>query len=281
MTGQIMLVDLVEQIEPYCKVLALNTDGALVEVDSEENKQLVVDLCHDWERRTKMTLEFDSYPNARLFQRDVNSYIIIPEGHSSKGKGALLKDQSELDYDCPILNKAITAFFKDGIEPLETVFENKNFIDFQKVFVRSSKYRYVYLGAVVEEQKVKNPETNRMNTVRTMVSSGKVLTDKTYRVFASTEESGTLYKSLDYGKNLAKFAGAPENCFIENGDIKGKSTDDYPQLDKLWYVNTIWEKILQFYFPKSIIKSGFFEKVSEEKLEEMKDEVRAKVRSML
>jgi DNA polymerase len=74
---------------------------------------------------------------------------------------------------------------------------------------------------------------------------GVVLNDKSYRVFASTESTGAVYKKKD-GKNPEKFANCPDNCFIENDSVAGVSTDDYPQLNKQWYIDTTWYRIRQF-----------------------------------
>lgn len=273
MTGQIMLVDLIEQIEPFCKIISCNTDGVLVAVNSEEQKEKIVEICHDWEKRTKMVLEFDDYPNSLLFQRDVNNYLIVPNGklEKAKGKGAVVKELSELDYDCAILNKAVRAYLAEGIEPVETIYGNDSLIDFQKIFVKSSAYNYVYVGAKVEEFKEKNPETGRMKTYRKAISLGDVLTDKTFRVFASVESKGTLYKSKEFGKDLAKFAGAPENCFIYNKSVKGLKVSDFPELDRQWYVDAAWDRIIKFYTDR---------KIKPEDVDTVKNEIRQKRKEM-
>ena len=56
-------------------------------------------------------------------------------------------------------------------------------------------------------------------------SGGVVQTDKTFRVFASTDQSkGGLFKvsgkSLGPGKNPEQFANTPEHCFVINDDDK-------------------------------------------------------------
>lgn len=268
MTGQIFLLDLMEQLENVCEIIACNTDSVYVSYE-KENREKIIELCHDWERRTKMVLEYDDFPNCMMFQRDVNNYLIVPDGDLSgmKGKGAVVKTLNELDNDCAILNKAVKAFLAQGIEPAETIYTDDNLIDFQKIFVKSSAYNFVYVGAKVEEFKEINPETGRLKTYRRPTSLGTILTDKTFRVFASMNEVGTLYKSKELGKDLAKFAGAPDNCFVYNKSVKDLKVSDFPELDRQWYIDTTWDKIIQFYTDK---------KIKPESVEEIKNEIRQK-----
>lgn len=82
--GQILLLDLIEHIEPYAQLIQSNTDGILIKMpdgqDEEEWFNLIDDIAWEWEQRTGLTLEFDEY--RKVFQKDVNNYIIVaPDGH--------------------------------------------------------------------------------------------------------------------------------------------------------------------------------------------------------
>lgn len=271
MTGQIFLLDLMENLGDVCEIVACNTDSVYVSYELE-NRDKIIEICHDWERRTKMKLEYEDYVNCLLCQRDVNNYLIIPQDKDKKhvkGKGAVVKSLSELDNDLAIVNKAVRAFFIDGTLPSETVLTSKNLIDFQKIYVKSSKYEYVYWGAEVVEEKRKNPETNRMKTYREMKKEGQILNNKTFRVFASLEKTGTLMKSKGYKKEISRFSGAPENLFVYNKSVKGKTVDEFPELDKMWYINKAWEEIIKFVCSKDEMKKFSFE--------ELKGIARAKV----
>lgn len=271
MTGQIFLLDLMENLGDVCEIVACNTDSVYVSYELE-NRDKIIEICHDWERRTKMKLEYEDYVNCLLCQRDVNNYLIIPQDKDKKhvkGKGAVVKSLSELDNDLAIVNKAVRAFFIDGTLPSETVLTSKNLIDFQKIYVKSSKYEYVYWGAEVVEEKRKNPETNRMKTYREMKKEGQILNNKTFRVFASLEKTGTLMKSKGYKKEISRFSGAPENLFVYNKSVKGKTVDEFPKLDKMWYINKAWEEIIKFVCSKDEMKKFSFE--------ELKGIARAKV----
>ena len=71
------------------------------------------------------------------------------------------------------------------------------------------------------------------------------MTDRSYRIFASTGSEGAVYKKKD-GKNPEKFANCPDNCFIYNESLRDKKTDEFPNLDKKWYIDLAWYRIKQF-----------------------------------
>lgn len=282
LTGQIMLIDLAEQIEGLCEIFNQNTDGIFFIINDLDNKEKIEKLCHDWEKRTRMSLEFDEYE--RIFQSQVNGYIACPKdlfdkkGRPAwKSKGEMVKLTSVLDNNLAVVSKAVNWFFVFGTEPLETIYESKNLIDFQNVFVRQGDYKYVYHNPTIEEVKLEGKKTKE----KIVVDDGVLLTDKTFRVYPVTDKTGSLYKSKEYRKNAGRFAGAPDNLIIWNEKVNGLTVDAIPNLNFDWFIQEAWRRILIFYYSSDLIKPGFFEKVSEEKLEEMKDEVREKVRSML
>lgn len=250
MNGQLMLLDLIEKLEPFCEIINSNTDGVLVKVENEEMKQKCIDVGHDWEKRTKMVLEFEEYKT--VIQRDVNNYIIIPFGelYDKKGKarwkckGAVVKELSILDNDLPIVNEAVKMWFIKGVPPEKTVWDCEDLIKFQKIFKVSSLYKDARLGCTFREESVVG-ENGRKKKVKIWNNDGELLNDKTFRVFASKENVGALYKRKE-GKNPEKFASCPDNCFIENESVIGKKCREYKNLDKEWYINLAWKRIKEF-----------------------------------
>ena len=112
--GQLLLLDLIEKLEPHCKIIQSNTDGILVKLNAKNDKEadeqysLIDDIAYEWEQRTGLTLEFDEY--RRVYQKDVNNYVIAPDGelYDKKGRprwkseGAYVKKLNDLkDYDLP------------------------------------------------------------------------------------------------------------------------------------------------------------------------------------
>ena len=105
---------------------------------------LVDDIAFEWEQRTGLKLEFDEYK--KVFQKDVNNYVIVDfEGHY-KSKGAYVKKLGALDYDLPIVNKALIDFIVNDV-PVEKTISNCNELkEFQQIKKISAKYDCILHG---------------------------------------------------------------------------------------------------------------------------------------
>ena len=58
--GQLLLLDLIEHLEDYCKLIQSNTDGLIIQIpDTDEAFYLIDDICYEWESRTGMGLSSD------------------------------------------------------------------------------------------------------------------------------------------------------------------------------------------------------------------------------
>ena len=222
--GQLLLLDLIEHLENYVDIVQSNTDGILVKLrasnEEEANREFarLDDLCYEWEKRSRMNLEFDEF--REVIQRDVNNYLIVDAKSKYKSKGAVVKKLNDLDYDLPIVNRAVINYFVKGISVKQTVEECSDLRDFQKIVKISSLYLYG-------------------------LHNGKRLTEKTFRVFASNRKTdGIIYKVKTEGANPEKFANTSENCFIDNGEVSGKAIP--PELDKQWYIDLAEKRIKEF-----------------------------------
>lgn len=179
---------------------------------------MILNICHEWERRTRFELEFDEYTT--VIQRDVNNYIIVDKDGHIKRKGAVVKKLSRLDNDLPIVNKAVVDYFTLGIDPYETIMKSNKLIDFQKITKISSKYEYG-------------------------VHNGNILHEKVHRCFASKDTSdGILYKKHPSKTTLDKTPSTPEHCFIINDDVREMKIPN--KLDKNWYVELAQRRIKEF-----------------------------------
>ena len=216
--GQLLLLDLIEKLEDKCKLIQSNTDGLIVKID-KDNEQEILDICHEWEKRTRMTLEYDYY--VKIIQKDVNNYIIVDKDGNYKSKGAYVKKLNDLDNDLPIVNKAIVDYFIKGIEPEKTILACNDLKMFQNVVKVSSKYMYALYG-------------------------DEILKEKCLRVFASKDENDKgVFKLKKEGKNPEKIAGTPIHCFINNEDINIHNRIPR-KLDKNWYVELAKKRINDF-----------------------------------
>ena len=213
--GQLLLLDLMEKLEPYCQIIQSNTDGVLVKLraandqEADEQYALIDDIAHEWEQRTGLTLEFDEF--VKVFQGDVNNYVIIDADGHYKSKGAYVKKLSRLDYDLPIVNKSIVEYLTKGIPIEKTISECDDLKEFQQVKKISNKYKCIIHG-------------------------NKTINEKCVRCFASKNQSdGGLVKLHAVTGRYAKIESTPEHCFLSNGDVNGVKCPD--QLDKGWYIN--------------------------------------------
>lgn len=219
--GQLLLLDLIEHVTdkiPGAKLIQSNTDGVMFKLPNEETIDIYKDVCKEWETRTRMGLEHDLIK--KVIQKDVNNYIIVMDNGKIKSKGAYVKSLNSLDYDLPIVNKALMEYFISGIPVEETINNCNDLIEFQKVVKVSSKYKCSLYG-------------------------DQVLNENILRVFASrSRRYPGVYKLKKDKDTKDKIGGTPERCFIENGDIKGIKVPS--KLDKQWYIDTAKKRIKDF-----------------------------------
>lgn len=216
--GQLMLLDLLEHLEPYCEIIQSNTDGIILQVYSDEKEKKMKEICNDWMKRTRMGLGFDEIEE--IFQKDVNNYCFRFTDGKLERKGAYVKELNDLDFDLPIVNKAIVDYLMKGIEPYDTIENCNELKQFQKVIKVSSNYLYGW-------------------------HNDKFLTDKTFRVFASKDKNDTyIGKVKTEGGTIEKFANTPEHCMIINENINGMEC--VRNLDKKWYVDLANKRLKDF-----------------------------------
>lgn len=247
--GQLLLLDLIEHLEPYCQIVQSNTDGVLVKMpdggDPDEFYSLIDDVAYEWEHRTGLTLEFDEY--RKVFQKDVNNYIIVDaEGHY-KSKGGYVKawlDKKgkplQLDYDLVILRKALVDYMVNGVPVEQTINSCDKLKEFQLVSKISGKYDCILYGAAYHTEK---DECGKGHLV--WDNRGLELKEKCIRIFASKDSSdGGLVKVHSTTGRPAKLQSSPEHCFMVNDDVNGTVVPE--KLDKDWYINLAQKRLKDF-----------------------------------
>lgn len=224
--GQLMLIDLMHKLvrDVGAEIIQSNTDGVLIRMPDgfdggpDAFYDRVDDVAYEWEHRTGMGLEFDEF--TRVYQKDVNNYVLVAADGSMKTKGAYVKKLGPLDYDLAVVNKALVEFMVYGVPVEDTIAADDDLIDYQRVVKVSGKYKY---GVHGHER----------------------LTDKCFRVFASTRESDGMIGRVKAGKaKPEKFGNTSEHSFIDNGDVHGKKCPGY--LDKSWYIQLAKTRLAQF-----------------------------------
>lgn len=219
--GQLLLLDLVEHIEPYCELIQNNTDGIIVKLkDYEHDFDVLDDVVYEWEQRTGMKMDFDTYIGT-IYQKDVNNYLLIDRKTGAvKAKGGYVMKLNDLSYDLPIINKALVDYMIHGIPVRRTIMECQDLREFQLVSRISSKYTHILYG-------------------------DKPIKEKCIRVFASNNPADPGVKKVHaVRKTTAKLTNSPEHCFIFNDDVKGVPVPD--KLDRQWYIDFANKRLLDF-----------------------------------
>lgn len=227
--GQLLLLDLIEKLEPYADIIQSNTDGILIKMPDNvpgarlNNAEdiwfnLIDDIVHEWEQRTGLVMEFDEYE--KVFQKDVNNYVVVTPDGKYKSKGSYVKKQNPLDYDLPIVNKAMIDYITKNVPIEQTINNCCELIMFQKIVKLSGKFKHA-------------------------IHNNEILSEKCFRVFASNNNSDSyIGKQKEKNKTIEKFANTPEHCFIVNTSVKNVKVPN--RLDKQWYINLTKERLTQF-----------------------------------
>ena len=217
--GQLLLLDLIEHVETQlrgAKLIQSNTDGVMFKLRSKEDLPKYLEICEEWSKRSRMDLEHDYIK--KVVQKDVNNYLVVMEDGKVKSKGAYVKKLSALDYDLPIVNKAVKDYLIEGTPIDETILSCTDLKEFQKIVKVSSKFRFAS-------------------------HNGEQLDGKVFRVFASRSlNDGTIYKhKVGY---TTKVGNTPEKCFIMNEDINGVEIPR--KLNKNWYIEIAKKRVADF-----------------------------------
>lgn len=219
--GQLLLLDLIEHLEPFCELVQNNTDGIIIRLkDYDRDFDIIDDVVAEWEHRTGMKMDFDTF-FGEIFQKDVNNYLIVDrETGAMKTKGGYIKQLSDLDYDLPILNKAVVNYMVHGILPEQTIKQCDDLKEFQLVSKISNKFSHILHG-------------------------DKPIKEKCIRVFASKNpnDAGVKKVSIRTGRP-AKLTNSPEHCFIWNNEVNGVKVP--AKLDKQWYINFANKRLSDF-----------------------------------
>ncbi|WP_097026152.1 DNA polymerase domain-containing protein [Clostridium peptidivorans] len=215
--GQLFLLDLIEKLENHCELIQSNTDGLFLKVRREKDIDKIKAIAAEWEQRTRLQLEWETF--SKIYQKDVNNYIVVHEDNSYKSKGAYVKKLEQLDYDLPIVNIALREYFVNGTSVETTVNNCNKLIEFQKVVKITSKYKGITYNS-------------------------EPIPEKCIRVFASRSLSDGPVMKINSKDKPEKIANTPGRCFIENGDMKEKRISR--KLDKQWYIDVAKKRLEDF-----------------------------------
>lgn len=213
--GQLLLLDLLEKVESLGLIIQSNTDGILFKPKNEESKKRVYEVCDEWQKRTKLKLDFKEY--CRVYQKDVNNYVIVAQDGKIKSKGAYCKKLNELNYENAILNEAVVEYLVNGVPVEDTVGKCQDLRKFQMIKRGTGNFPVLLLN-------------------------GRDVPLKTVRIFAS-KNGGELYKRHKTGR-VAKVENVPDSVQMINGDLEGLTIPDW--LDRQWYIDTAKKRTIDY-----------------------------------
>lgn len=212
--GQIALFELCKRIESFATILNINTDG-IAFIPHDDN---YIEAYKDWEQEFQFELEEKNFD--LLVQKDVNNYVAV-KGDKFVCKGGDVNRFEEEAYfknnNARILDIALVNKLVHGKDILETLEENQDKPQlYQYILNTSSKY------------------------AGTFDESGKQY-NKVNRIFASKEEGFSLFKRRFDG-GLVKYADAPQNQFLWNGDCS-EIEDFEGKIDLNHYYNIVTKRM--------------------------------------
>ena len=225
-TGQLLLIDLLEKLRPYIHLVQSNTDGILFQTEHIETCRSII---KDWEEKTGLQMEEDTIKE--IYQKDVNNYIMLENNGDIKTKGAYVKNYgikkgkekfgNYISNSMTIIDEAIVKHLLYNIPVEDTIFNCQEPMRFQITTKKGPTYKRVVWEVDGEEV-----ETNNVN-----------------RVFATADEKyGKLIKIKQNGRHDT-IASLPDHCFVYNKDI---DSFDIDLIDKYWYIREAKNRIKDF-----------------------------------
>jgi len=138
--GQLLLSKLYEMILlgiPGAIPLMLNTDGLEIMIPNCY-KTKYLQICEEWEKLTKLSLEHDEYK--KMIIGDVNNYIAVPKDPEKKPKSKGRFEWEDLEKkkvsilhknkSFLVIPKAIYHYFIHGTKPEDYLKSNRNIMDY-------------------------------------------------------------------------------------------------------------------------------------------------------
>ncbi len=244
-TGELFMIDFLEKIYHLCTIVQVNSDGAMIKPNSEENEKEILKILDEWLKRTDFVIKPKYIYD--LYQRDVSNYVYRDEKGNLEVKGEALKNY-QFDDDAyssgdifnakepSIIAKGIVDYLMYDIPPEETVEKYKEDLRLFQYACKKGTYNKLTYDVTYFPTK----ET----------SSYEIQSPSRVFAYKSNTESGMVYKhgiNKKSGKiSKAKVSNLPDNVFIYNSSIIGKYEELKDKIDWQYYIDRIYEKIEKF-----------------------------------
>jgi hypothetical protein len=152
--GQLLISMLLEKLyEGGSQILQVNTDGVTIRHDKKKKAE-IEGICKEWERITKLTLEYANYD--KMIIRDVNNYIAVSTDGKIKEKGAFeTKKDWHKDNSFMVVPLAVRNYLVYNTPIEETLAKHDNIYDFCGRYKAGKGWHveYAYLENSREQRK--------------------------------------------------------------------------------------------------------------------------------
>lgn len=224
--GQIFLTALACKLQRSVnsiKIIQSNTDGILVYCKRNELYK-VKECMNEWSNISGINMEEDYID--KIWQRDVNNYLLIKDTGEVKRKGGWLIDSwRKPGYVMVgalsgfVSAKAVTNYLLYGTDIIQSIVNNKNVEDFVMTCKKGPSYSKV---------------------IQRLSDGTEIELFKCNRVIASKDTNlGKVYKIKKYKDRLSytQMAGIPDNCRLMNDDLSKYNFDDIKKdIDYMFYI---------------------------------------------
>lgn len=216
-TGQLLLIDLIEDLEPYSELVQSNTDGILIIPNLKYEKE-IMDIVKDWENRTKMRMEV--IKSKQIFQKDVNNYILeLEDGKIITKGGYVAQYNGGARKTLRVVDKAIVEHLVHGVDIATYINNETDIFEFQIM----TKTGRTFLDTTWE------------------TPDGLKVINKVNRVYATKDRGyGRVHKRKANSRSL--IPNCPTNCFVDNAGTE--MTID--KIDKQWYIDMAEKRVRDY-----------------------------------
>ena len=236
LNGQLFLIDLLEKLDPYITLIQSNTDGIIFEFQNE-NHHKIKEIIDEWENRTKFTLKREKIK--KIYQRDVNNYLIEKENGKIVVKGEALKYSDvwntpffgfgSFKYKEPlIISILMKEFLLNNVEPEVEIEKWKDKLWLFQFIVNKQSYKKLILEQ--DDQEIELQEINR--------------------VFPSNKNIKNMIYKIDNTKKVSKvkIANLPDSVLIYNKDVNEENIKNElkKEIDWNWYIKRTYVRLKDF-----------------------------------
>lgn len=256
-SGQLYLLELAQHLYrdiPELKIVALNTDGIMIEFDDSQYPEVTA-ILDEWQERTGFVLEEDKIK--KLIQKDVNNYFLMFENGKVKTKGGYFSmgiapaGAFSINNNFIIVKQAVIDYFLNGTPVEDTIGRCADIFKFQIIAKAGEGYKFLFrVPPDFEDRKKQWQKDNSYKVPNGFTKTGKPSfktvkptfkwnnysgprseVQRVNRVYASKNPMmGALVKIKPDG-TVGKIGGLPDSVIIDN---KNRLTLD--SVDKSWYI---------------------------------------------